>query len=85
MTDFSCFHSPLKDLFGMIPYRKDKKALKEYVERNAAYRHLDEETAKAVSVLIGMKGFEAKKERFQEGEGYDMCTAWRELMALRQI
>lgn len=80
MTDFSCFHSPLKDLFGMIPYRKDKKALKEYVERNAAYRHLDEETAKAVSVLIGMKGFEAKKERFQEGEGYDMCTAWRELM-----
>ncbi len=80
MMDYSCFHSPLRELFGLAPYRKDKKALKEYMEGNAAYRSLDEETARAASVLIGMKDFEAKKEKYREEEGYNMCTALREMV-----
>ena len=80
MKDFDCFKSPLKDLFGLIPYRKDKKRLREYISGNAAYRFLDEETARAASVLIGMKNFEGRKEKYQEREGYNMCTAWRELL-----
>ncbi len=80
MKDFGCFKSPLKDLFGLVPYRKDKQGLKKYLEGNAVYHSLDEETARAASVLMGMKNFEKNKEKYQEGEGYDMCTALRELV-----
>ena len=80
MRDFGCFKSPLKDLFGLVPYRKDKQGLKKYLEGNAVYHSLDEETARAASVLMGMKNFEKNKKKYQEGEGYDMCTALRELV-----
>ncbi len=80
MKDFGCFKSPLKDLFGLVPYRKDKQGLKKYLEGNAVYHSLDEETARAASVLMGMKNFEKNKKKYREGEGYDMCTALRELV-----
>ena len=80
MKDFDCFKSPLKDLFGLIPYRSDKQRLRKYLEENAVYHSLDEETARAASVLVGMKNFEKDKDKYQEGEGYDMCTALRELV-----
>ena len=80
MRDFCCFKSPLKELFGLVPYRKDKQGLKKYLEENAVYHSLDGETARAASVLIGMKNFEKNKKKYREGEGYDMCTALRELV-----
>ena len=81
MKDFDCFKSPLKDLLGLVPYRSDKQRLRKYLEENAVYHSLDEETARAASVLVGMKNFEKDKDKYlQEGEGYDMCTALRELV-----
>ena len=31
-------------------------------------------------MLMGMKNFEKNKEKYREGEGYDMCTVLRELV-----
>lgn len=81
LTDFSCFHSPLRELFGLIPYRRDKKAMQAFLEANPAYRALDPETARTAGVLIGLTDFDVSFKKYHTTEGYNMCTALRELVA----
>ena len=80
MEDFSCFHSPLRELLELIPYRRDKKALIGFLESHPAYQTLDEETAEAAGELVGLKNFIEGKEKYEEGGTYNMCTAVRELI-----
>ena len=78
--DCSGFRTSLRDLFEILPYRRDKERLKELLERNPAYRRMDEETARTIGVLMGIKNFGENEERFKTEEGYDMCQAIREMM-----
>ena len=41
---------------------------------------MDEETARTIGVLMGIKNFGENEERFKTEEGYDMCQAIREMM-----
>lgn len=78
--DYSCFHSSLREVFGILPYRKDKKGLKEYLENHPVYQALDEETAEVASELMGLKTFMVNKKKYEEGGNYNVCTALREMM-----
>lgn len=80
IQDFSCFHSPLRELFELLPYRKDKNALQAVLDSNPIYQSLDYDTAVIASVLLGVSNFEVKKEKYQKEGKYNMCTAIRELM-----
>ena len=64
----------------MLPFRKDKAGLRRLLEKEPAYKKMDEETAKTVSVLMGVKAFMENRERYKEGAGYNMCQAIREMM-----
>ena len=75
-----CFHSPLKELFELLPHRRDKRALFKILSDNPVYRTLDWETAEAAAELIGAKNFLAAREKYEEGGTYNMCTAMKELM-----
>lgn len=80
LENISVFTTGLKELFAIMPYRKDKKELKQFLETHEEYRHLDEETAEIISGVIGVRNFMENKERFQEGGQYNMCQAMQELL-----
>ncbi len=80
LHNYECFHSPLRELFALIPYRKDKKALREFIDSRPEYRTLDVQTAQVAGELIGMQNICEKLENYREEEGYNMCTALKELL-----
>lgn len=79
-VDGSAFRTALGTVFALLPLRKDKAGLRRLLEKEPAYRKMDEETARTVSLLMGVKVFMEKKEKYKEGEGYNMCLAIREMM-----
>lgn len=80
LEDLNYFSTSLKELFAILPYRKDKKGMEEFLSKHEEYQHLDEETARTISGMIGVKKFMTNKEKYEcEGE-YDMCQAIREMM-----
>lgn len=79
-VDGSAFRTALGTVFALLPLRKDKAGLRRLLEQEPAYRKMDEETARTVSLLMGVKVFMEKKEKYKEGEGYNMCLAIREMM-----
>ena len=79
-VDGSSFRTALGTVFALLPLRKDKAGLRRLLEQEPAYRKMDEETARTVSLLMGVKVFMEKKEKYKEGEGYNMCLAIREMM-----
>ena len=79
--DCSGFRTSLRNLFSILPYRKDKKQLKELLNTDPAYQEMDEETARTISVLMGIKKFREKEENYRTEEGkYNMCQAIQEMM-----
>lgn len=82
-NDFSAFHTELKELFMMLQYRQDKKALWNLVQNNPLYREISQETAEVASVLMNVEKMWEKRERYLhrsgEEEKYDMCQALQEL------
>lgn len=88
--DFECFHTGLRELFGAMKYRRDKKKLRELFTENERYRHLSPDTAEALSVVLNIPGLWRgtdvlhSQERYRNRdnrEEYDMCQAWEELKA----
>ncbi len=79
-TEKGIFRTSLGILFALLPYRKDKSGLRRLLERETAYRNMDEETARTVSVLMGIKSFMKKTENYREGDGYNMCKAIQDMM-----
>lgn len=82
-TDFSAFHTELRELFMMLQYRQDKNALWNLIQSNPLYREISQETAEAVSVLMHVEGMWEKRKRYLYRSGeevkYDMCQALQEL------
>lgn len=85
--DFRMFHTDLKQVFTAMNYRKDKRRLYECIARSPAFRLLDAETLKMMSVVLDAPNLWKKRELFlrqgksQNEEEYDMCQAMRELLA----
>lgn len=75
----SDFKTSVGAVFALLPFRKDKKGLREILEKNPEYREMDEETAQTISVLMGIR-FMDKKEKYEEGKGYNMCQAIQEMV-----
>lgn len=73
------FKTSLRDLFALLPFRKDRMGLKKLLAENPEYREMDEETAQTISVLMGID-FMGKKEKYREEGGYNMCQAIQEMM-----
>lgn len=78
--DCSGFQTSLGLLFALLPFRKDRAGLERMLEKNPAYRKLDEETAETIGILMGVKDFMEQKETYKRGETYDMCQAIREMV-----
>lgn len=53
------------DLSALLPYRKDKGRLRELMEENPVYRSMDKETARTVSVLMGIKKHGEREGRYR--------------------
>lgn len=80
LKDCSGFESSLGELFGLLPYRKDKTKLMEMLQENPVYQHVDQETAEAISVLMGVEILMENKDKYESDGGYNMCQAMRELL-----
>ena len=78
--DSGMFRTSLKIVSALLPLHKDKAGLCRLLEQDPVYQRMDEETARTVSVLMGVKLFMAQKENYKEGDGYNMCLAIREMM-----
>lgn len=78
--DCSLFRTPLRELFRMLPYRRDKSGLYRLMEKYSEYERLDEETAEVLGELMGVKNFMENRERYREEDKYNMCQALKELM-----
>ena len=78
LEDFSCFGSPLKELFMAIACREDKDKLKKLMAENESYQNMDSETAEVMGVMVGMKKPVAKQK--EEGKGVNMCEALRGML-----
>ena len=73
MTDFSKFHSSLKELFTLLAFRNDRAKLQEILTKDPAFQAMDRYTVETAGILMGAKKFMGKKN--QGEETYDMCEA----------
>ena len=83
IEDLSCFDMDLQIIFGMLKYRKDKKGLSEYIQKNREFfSKVDEETFQALKTMLGsnkrLQMVEAETAK-GDGGGFDMCQALEEL------
>ncbi|MBE5867881.1 MAG: hypothetical protein E7293_02835 [Lachnospiraceae bacterium] len=72
------FCTSLRQIFGALPYRKDKKKLREVMETDPAYRQLDRETYRVLAVLLGEKELAIQSEK-EERKEWDMCKALEDI------
>lgn len=75
ITDFSRFHTLLREFLQLLSCRENKVALNKLLSENPAFESIDEETAKAASVLLGV---EMHMEKNEEKETYNMCKAFQD-------
>lgn len=74
------FRTDLREVFGFLRFREDKKQLRIYVEGNEAFGHLQEDAFDVLSAY-GAVDLELCKEEYRTKEGIDMCLAlqqWKE-------
>lgn len=75
------FRTGFKQVFELLPYVADKKALRSYVEQNPS--HFDGLDDEACDLLEAFLGFHALNERtrnkYKGREGYNVCTALENL------
>ncbi len=78
IDDFDPFHTELRKLLEAISI-KHKEAGLEAIQENEIFRHVDEETLEAISVMINTPSLWKNRSaiRNTEGSDYDMCTAVR--------
>lgn len=74
------FQSDLREVFGFLRLRGDKAQLRNYVEENEGFRHLQEDAFDVLSVY-GTMDLKIDREEYRTKEGIDMCLAlqqWEE-------
>lgn len=79
LKNFSEFSTGLRELFRLMTYRKDKQGMRDFLANHEEYQHLDEETARVISGMMGVETFMDDKERYEKGGQYNMCQAIREM------
>ena len=81
--DYSVFHTEIRKLFQIMPYRKNKKRLIQLLESSAEYRHMDIEIVETLAVILNDSRIWEDREKYMikdKQEEYDMCQAWKELL-----
>lgn len=78
LEDTSFFRTDVKQVFDFIRFSKDKKKLRELLEKDAAYRHLNEDACDMVTAYVGEKEMLKWKEKYRKGGKIDMCQGLRE-------
>ena len=81
VEDIECFQTDLKEIFGMMKYRKDEQTLMDYMHANEDYfRHLDSETYHVIGEFLQSKKILYSEVSKEETEGEkDMCKALEDL------
>jgi hypothetical protein len=75
------FQTDIREVFDFIRCSENKNELKELVENNRYFRHMDEE---AFDVAVGYASapeLKVAKEKYADKGGINMCTAIQEMMA----
>ena len=79
IEDLSGFEESLQMVFGMLRYRKDSSALKNYIDQNRKYfSSVDEETYRAAKMMLGADSH-WKDIRSEEDGEMNMCKALEDL------
>lgn len=81
--DLHIFHTEIGMLFQALQYRKNRSELKQLLQRNCGYRHLDADTLETMSVMLDMPSIWRDRKKYMEKndenkEVYNMCQAVRE-------
>ena len=81
--DLQLFHTEVGMLFKALQYRKDRAGLRDLVQRDERYRHVDADTLETMSVMLNLPSIWRERGNYMEQneeneEGYDMCQAIRE-------
>jgi len=78
IDDFDPFHTELRKLLEAISIKHKEAGLKA-IQNNENFRHVDEETLEAISVMINTPSLWKNRSAIRniEGSDYDMCTAVR--------
>lgn len=90
LVNFSVFHTSMRQVFELLPYRKDKQQLLTKLEENPEYKHLDRDSLELLSLLLNAPTIWENREKYimntdnhinsEEMEEYNMCQAIRELI-----
>ena len=84
-TDFSVFHTELRQVFELLQYRQDKVKLWELIESRTEYQHMDADSLEVLSVLLNAPKLWEDRIKYMkktdEREEYNMCQALEELFA----
>ncbi len=75
------FHTDLKQVLDFIRCSKDKKKLRELVEQEEAYRHMDKEAYDVAMTFTHSKELKAYRDKAENQEDLDMCQAITEMLA----
>ncbi len=79
IEDLSQFEESLQMVFGMVKYRKDVNALKDYIEQNRNYfSKVDEETYRVAKMMLGADSYWKDVKSEEDGE-MNMCKALEDL------
>ena len=83
-TDLSHYHTDIREVFQILNCRGNKQGILNLLQ-DKAYGNLTEETWETIVTLTDWPELLKKKKRYQkteeEGEGYDMDSAWKEILA----
>lgn len=80
MDTSEIFETDLREVFGFLNLQEEKEMLKQYVEENKRFRHLQEDAYEVLLFYSGSSELEINKEKYKTEEGYDMCRAIREMI-----
>ena len=78
LNEFNLFKTELSKLMEAISLKSGKAGIKG-IRENERFRHVDEETLEAMSVLLNEPSLWKNRDKIKnEGRDYDVCTGMRE-------
>lgn len=71
------FKTGFKQLFELLPYAADRKAMADYVNQHPShFDNLDDDTCDLLEAFIGFHVLNTEtRQKYKKHGGYDMCTA----------
>lgn len=76
-NDLQVFHTEIGVLFQALQYRRDRAGLRNLVQQDERYRHIDTDTLETMSVMLDLPSIWKEREKYmeknEEKEEYDMC------------